>query len=119
MPRSDKDTVYIPTLAEALQLTTVEHLKPLAALLPTTEQPTRTQALADLLTQHLSGNRLRDLWKHLDGLQQKAVSETMYAADGCFNRQRFLAKYGSMPHFGTKDSSWSSRETPSLLRLFL
>lgn len=119
MPRSMKDQLYIPTLAEALQLATVEHLKPLAALLPGTEKPTRKQALVDCITQHLSGTRLRELWKRLDDLQQQAVRETIYAADGCFNGQRFRAKYGSMPHFGTKDSQWSYRETPSLLRLFL
>jgi uncharacterized small protein (DUF1192 family) len=119
MPRSKKATPGIPIVAEALNLLTVDELKKRVALLPTAERPTRKAALVALLEQHLDGERLQALWERLDEVQQKAVSETLYAADGVFHAEKFAAKYGRMPHFGTQEGSWSHNTTPTLLRVFL
>jgi hypothetical protein len=118
MPRQ-KDTPAIPTVHEALDVLTIEQLKPLAAMLPTQERPPRKGELVALIEQYLSGNRLRALWEQLDPTQQLAVAETIHYEHGVFNAHRFRAKYGALPVFGTKKDSWGYGEIPSLLRLFL
>jgi hypothetical protein len=119
MPGSKKADLRSLTLSDALNLMTVDQLKSLVALLPTTEKPTRKLELVALVERHLDGERLRALWEQLDDLQQKAVSETIYSAAGVFEARRFAAKYGQLPHLGTKDTHWGYREVPSRLRLFL
>ena len=119
MPRPKKADSRSMTLSDALNLMTVDQLKDLVALLPSTAKPTRKLELVTLLEHHLDGEPLHELWKRLDALQQKAVSETIYAAAGVFEAQRFAAKYGQLPNMGSKDRHWDYRETPSLLRLFL
>ena len=117
MPRP-KET---PTIAthEALDLLTIDQLKPLVALLPTQEKPTRKGDLVELVEQHLAGKRLRALWEQLDNIQKLAVAETIYADDSVFDPARFRARYGELPVFGTEKKRWGDHENPSLLRLFL
>jgi len=43
MPRQ-KETPAIPTVHEALDVLTIEQLKPLVAMLPTQERPTRKES---------------------------------------------------------------------------
>ena len=45
----------------------------------------------------LAGESLRRLWNGLDQTQQSAVSEVLYDPDGEFHRERFEAKYGTLP----------------------
>jgi hypothetical protein len=118
MPRQ-KETPAIPTVHEALDVLTIEQLKPLVALLPTAERPTRKGELVALIEQYLSGTQLRALWEQLDETQKLAVAETIHYEHGVFNAHRFRAKYGAVPVFGTKKDSWGYSEIPSLLRLFM
>jgi len=118
MPRQ-KESPALPTVHEALEVLTVDQLKPLVALLPTKERPTRKGDLVELVEQHLSGERLRELWEQLDEKQKLAVAETIYSAAGVFNAHRFSARYGELPVFGTKKDRYGYGEIPSLLRLFL
>src|SRR5437762_98057 len=118
MPRQKENPANM-TVHEALEVLTTDQLKPLVALLPTKERPTRKGELVGLVEQYLSGQRLRELWKQLDEKQKLAVAETIYSADGVFNAHRFRAKYGELPVFGTKKDRRGYGEIPSLLRLFL
>jgi hypothetical protein len=118
MPRQ-KETPAIPTVHEALDVLTIEQLKPLVALLPTQARPTRKGELVELIEQHLAGKQLRALWEQLDETQQLAVAETIHYEHGVFNAHRFRAKYGTLPVFGTKKDSWGYSEIPSRLRLFM
>src|SRR5215470_3413489 len=118
MPRQ-KETPAIPTVHEALDVLTIERLKPLVALLPTKERPMRKGELVELLEQYLSGKQLRALWEQLDEKQKLAVAETIHYENGVFNAHRFRAKYGTLPVFGTKKDTWGYGETPSVLRLFM
>jgi hypothetical protein len=114
-----KETPAIPTAHEALDVLTIEQLKPLVAMLPTQERPTRKGELVTLIEQYLSGNRLRALWEQLDKTQQLAVAETIHYEHGVFNAHRFRAKYGALPVFGTKKEGWGYGEIPSVLRFFM
>ena len=116
MARDDKPA--FATVREALDRRTVEELKKLLALLPTSEKPTRKDDLADLAASHLEGPDLSALWKRLDGTQKSAVAETLYAADGQFDGIRFAAKYGESPNWGSSRGLGYDR-TPSLLSLFI
>ncbi len=119
MPRSRKKAEPIATLSEVLNLLTVDDLKERLPFLPASERPTRKADLVALVERHLDGKPLQALWKQLDELQKNAVSETAYAADAVFNAERFVAKYGSAPNFGTQKRSWGYSIKPSLLQLFL
>ncbi len=112
-----KESPTIATVYEALDLLTVDQLKQLLSLLPTKERATKKGELMALIERHLCGERLRALWEQLDETQKLAVAETIYSAEGTFNADRFKAKYGELPVFGTKKGGY--REDPSPLRLFI
>src|SRR5262245_12398429 len=109
-----KEDHRIATVSAALNQLTVAQLKPLAALLAVRDIPTRKPELVALVERQIAGARLRELWKSLDDIQKKAVSETLYAPDGVFNHARFKAKYGRLPNFGGH-----SRKDASLVALFI
>ncbi len=113
----------IPTVAEAVNRHTVEELKTFCALLPTSEKPTRKGELVALILRHLEGECLRALWARLDETQQAAVSETIHATQGRFLAERFRAKYGRAPNWGSSRDSigyiYGYKKEPSLLCLFI
>ena len=119
MPWAKKEETAPPTLAESLNLMTVDDLKKLTALLPATNKPTHKHELISLIREHLYGDKLREMWERLDEVQQKAISEAAHSADGIFNAAKFKAKYNASPNFGKQEDRWGYRQTPSLLSLFL
>ncbi|MFN0119673.1 MAG: hypothetical protein ACKV2V_04150 [Blastocatellia bacterium] len=119
MPRPNDTLQTIARVADALNLLTVDDLKPLAALVSDNERPTRKADLVLLIESCLLGPLPRNLWKRMDDLQQNAIRETLYAPDGVFNSRRFLAKYGQLPRFGRSRYGYGSRATATLINLFL
>jgi hypothetical protein len=117
MPRKRQEEPGIPTLRDALDVRTVDDLKQLLYLLPTRERPTRKSDLMDAIESKLLGSDLRDIFSQLDDLQRKAVAETIHSDSPVFDADRFRAKYGALPVFGTKEDRWYG-ETPTPLRLF-
>jgi hypothetical protein len=117
MPRY-KEELKRTTVIEALSCLTVDDLKKHLALLPTAEKPTRKPELVAEIAPHLEGDSLRRLWDQLDGTQQAAVSEVVRSPDGLFRAERFQARYGRQPDWGTRDQ-WGFDRTPSLLCLFI
>lgn len=104
------------TLADALSRMTVDQLKPLIALLGNASIKGRKDELVGGLMQSLSASRLRELW---NDLQRLAVAETLYAADGAFNRDRFRARHGRLPAFSTESRRGAHSGSPTRLALFL
>jgi hypothetical protein len=93
-----------------------DDLRKLAAL--TKEKlPTRKLDLAAVIMRHLAGERLRTLWQSLDDLQRAAVAEVVHSSSTKFLADRFRAKYGRDPNWGTK-SEWGSHRSPSALGFF-
>jgi hypothetical protein len=115
MRRSDTDG-GIPTLAVALS----EHMNAneLKKLAPLTggPVPTRKAELVDLIAKHLEGNGLRAVWQGLDELQKAAVAEVVHSGDTQFPADRFHAKYGRAPSWGSLDTYRDGR--PTALRFF-
>jgi len=107
----------IPTLEVALtECMSSEDLRKLAAL--TNEKlPTRKGELAFLIMRHLGGERLRTVWESLDELQRAAVAEVVHSSSTRFPADRFRAKYGRDPNWGTSDKSGYHR-SPSALDFF-
>ncbi|OFW65656.1 MAG: hypothetical protein A2Y74_04050 [Actinobacteria bacterium RBG_13_63_9] len=107
----------IPTLAAALSEHMLsEDLKRLAAL--TKEKlPTRKADLAAVIMRHLDGERLRTVWQCLDELQRAAVAEVVHSSATQFLADRFRAKYGRDPNWGTTDKNGYQR-SPSALGFF-
>jgi hypothetical protein len=107
----------IPTVEIALESRTVEQLKKLAGLLPTSSKPTRKAELVAFVLKHLQGKSLRDLWQQLDPLQQAAVAEVVHSQEDDFPTAQFIAKYGQEPDWGTGERYYYNFQ-PSLLGLF-
>lgn len=117
MPRH-KEELKLLTVIEALGRLTVDDLKKHLALLPTAEKPTRKLELVAEIASYVEGDALRRLWEQLDGMQRKAVSEVVHSPDGLFHAERFQARYGGQPNWGTRNH-WGFDHTPSLLCLFI
>jgi hypothetical protein len=107
----------IPTLQVALfEFMNADDLKKLAAL--TKEKlPTRKADLAALIMRHLDGERLRTVWQALDELQRAAVAEVVHSTSTKFFADRFHAKYGRGPNWGSTDK-YGYHRSPSILGLF-
>jgi len=58
-----QDQLSIATVEEALQQSSVDELKKLAALLSTNNKPTRKAELVAFIQRHLIGENLRQLWR--------------------------------------------------------
>ena len=116
MTRYDLDA-GIPTLAVALaEHMSADELKMLATLTKTSA-PTRKAELVDHILKHLEGDRLRTVWQCLDDLQKAAVAEVVHSSDTTFPVERFRAKYGRLPDFGSV-SRWPRDQHPAALRFF-
>ncbi len=118
MARKSKPQPQNLSLADALNILTVDDLRPRVRLLKTSEDAKRKAEFVAVIEKHLEGERLKALWERLDDLQQKAVSEAIHSTDGRFDRAQFQAKYGDLPDFGTRKGRWGYGVDPSLLRLF-
>lgn len=116
MKRYDVDG-GVPTLEAALsERMNADALKKLAAL--THEKlPTRKADLAAVIIRHLGGERLRTIWQGLDELQRAAVAEVVHSGSSQFVADRFRAKYGRDPFWGSLDR-YRRDEHPSPLCFF-
>lgn len=115
----------IPTITEALNGHTIEELKKFLPLLQTSEKPARKGDLVALIRGQLEGEGLRILWSRLDETQKAAVAETVHSPAGRFLPNRFRAKYGRLPDWGSGRNpigyllDFDHRRSPSLLCLFI
>ncbi len=116
MRRYDADE-RIPTLDVAVsEFMNAEDLKRLCAL--TGERlPTRKADLAQVIIRHLEGERIRSVWQCLDEIQRAAVAEVVHSSSPQFFSDRFRAKYGHVPNWGSADN-YSYGHNPSALCFF-
>jgi len=107
----------IPTLDAAL----IEHMNAddLKKLAKHTKQkiPTRKADIAAVIKKHLAGDKLKSVWQGLDELQRAAVAEVVHSSSTHFLADRFAAKYGCSPNWGTADK-YGYRREPSPLAFF-
>lgn len=107
----------IPTLHVALfENMTVDDLKRLAKLTGA-KVPTKKADLVGLIVRHLEGDRLLNVWNELNNLQRAAVAEVAHSDTSRFQPDRFYAKYGKNPDWGTIDN-YGYIKQPSSLCLF-
>ena len=115
--KGNRIDVGIPTLAVALaEHMTANELRKLASLRGG-PVPTRKAEIADLIIKHLEGHRLRAVWQSLDEPQKAAVAEVVHSEDTEFPADRFHAKYGRAPSWGSVDT-YRRDERPTALRFF-
>ena len=107
----------IPTLEVALtEYMNADDLKQLAK--HTNQKiPTRKADIAAVIKLHLDGERLKIVWQGLDDLQRAAVAEVVHSSSSHFLGDRFAAKYGRNPNWGTADK-YGYRRDPSPLAFF-
>ena len=107
----------IPTLEVALIAhMNTDDLKKLAKH-TNQEIPTRKADIAAVIKRHLDGERLKAVWQDLDDLQRAAVAEVVHSSSTRFLADRFAAKYGRSPNWGTADK-YGYRHNPSPLAFF-
>lgn len=107
----------IPSLKVVLaEYMNAGEIKKLAALtgLPI---PTRKADLVDLIVRYLDGDGLRTVWQTLNELQRAAVAEVVHGSSAYFAADRFRAKYGRDPAWGSLDE-YKRDEHPTALRFF-
>ena len=105
-------------LSEHLEAYKNDTLKGLARHLGTYPPTRKADLIAWIEQRILDPTGVRQLWDKLDRLQQQAVAETLYAADGRFDRAAFRAKYSADPNWGEK-GQWGGITKPSALNLFI
>ncbi|MGF1520110.1 MAG: hypothetical protein ACFCVB_20235, partial [Nodosilinea sp.] len=110
--------LFLKTVAEGLNIRTVDDLKKMLQLLPMPARPTRKAELVDAIADYLLGPGLKKLWQELDQLQQAAVAEAVYLTEGRHQAEQFQAKYGSLPQWRDRSSMYSSRRPAAKLDLF-
>ncbi len=107
----------IPTLEVAL----IEHMNvgDLRKLAKYTNQriPNRKADIAAVIMRYLAGDRLKSVWQGLNELQRAAVAEVVHSSSTRFLADRFAAKYGRNPNWGTVDRYGYVRH-PSPLAFF-
>lgn len=96
---------------------TAEHVKALGRLAGA-RGLTRKAEIAEHIDRYLSGQSLREVLNSLDDSQRAAVAEVVHSPGRCFDAERFAAKYGTQPAWGSLSYS-AGDSKPSPLRFFL
>jgi hypothetical protein len=111
------------TAEQAFERLTIEHLRPLAALLGS-DPPKKKGELVAVVTRTMTDPaRVRAFYDQLEPLAQHAVREAAHDPDGRYSRTRFVARHGREPDWYVPSerslSYWSDRRrTPTSLVLF-
>lgn len=113
--------VHGMSVKDGLDREKTENLKWFARRLGANKKIIRKPELIGFIAEHLDGDRLRQLWRRLDDVQQAAVAETIYSRNLRFDETRFEAKYGRLPAFGKEQFYYyaNSKEGPTLARLLV
>ena len=117
MPYSNEPPRYA-TLNQALQNSTADWLKRIAAPLSDEKPPTRKADVIAFIERQLAGDKLRAIWQRLDKTQQAAVAEAVHGSEPIYRADQFAAKYGELPDWGIREKYWSGIKKPSLLGVF-
>ena len=89
---------YLTRSAEqAFGRLTVEHLRPLVALLGSEVPKKKGELVATLTRAMADSSRVRALYEQLDPLSRHAVREAAHDPDGRYARARFVARHGREP----------------------
>lgn len=109
------------SIRDGLDRETAETLKWFARLLGGDKRIIRKAELISLISGHLKGDRLRELWRGLDHIQQAALAETIHSQSLRFDEARFKAKYDQLPDLGSEQYYYyaHSKKGPTLARLLL
>ncbi len=115
------DSPHGMSIREGLDRERVETLRWFARLLGGDKRIIRKAELISLISGHLEGGQLRELWRQLDQIQQAAIGETIHSPSLTFDEARFKAKYDQLPDLGTEHYYYSahSKKGPTLARLLL
>lgn len=117
MKRNDADG-GIPTLDRALsEFMNTEDLRRLGALTGV-KLPIRKPDLVEVIIRHLEGERLCTLWQGLDKIDRAAVAEVVHSSSTQFPADRFRAKYGQDPEWGSAAEGGRGRKPSGLCFFF-
>jgi hypothetical protein len=95
------DRSSLPTLRIALDyFTNADEIKKLLASVGY-RTPGRKAELIDQVVRSLEGDGVRRVWEQLDETQRAAVAEVVHSSETVFDGERFRAKYGKLPAWGS------------------
>lgn len=111
------------TAEQAFERLTVEHLRPLVALLGSDPPKKKGELVAVLVKAMTDSARVRALYDLLEPLARHAVREAAHDPDGRYSRTRFVARRDREPNWSQPSekplSYWSDRRrAPTPLVLF-
>ena len=109
------------SIRDGLDRERVETLRWFARLLGGDKRIIRKAELISLIAGQLKGDRLRELWRQLDQIQQAAIAETIHSPSLRFDESCFKAKYDQLPDLGSEHYYYHahSKKGPTLARLLL
>jgi len=90
------------SIRDGLDRETVETLKWFARLFGEDKRIIRKAELISLIAKHLQGDNLRQLWRELDHIQQRAIAETIHSPSLRFDEAPFKAKHDQLRDLGTE-----------------
>ena len=117
MPYSHLETECL-SLEEQLQKLKVDQLKPLARLLTDDPPPRKPELLGYLAKRLLDKGKLRALYESLSEIDKSAVQEAVHDEGQRLDLDRFEAKYGHQPGFGSMEAHYGKAAKPLALDLF-
>ena len=117
MPYSHLETERL-SLEEHLQKLKVDQLKPLARLLTDDPPPRKPELLGYLAKRLLDREKLRLLYESLPEIDKSAVQEAVHDEDNRLDLDRFEAKYGNRPGFGSMEAEYGKPAKPLAMDLF-
>lgn len=92
-----RDEHEAQTAEQAFERLTVEHLRPLVALLGVDAPKKKGELVAALTRAMTAAPRVRALYDRLEPLARHAVREAAHDTDGRYSRTRFVARHGREP----------------------
>ena len=117
MPYSHLETERL-SLEEHLQKLKVDQLKLLARLLTDDPPPRKPELLGYLTKRLLDREKLRLLYESLPEIDKSAVQEAVHDEDTRLDLDRFEAKYGNRPGFGSMEAEYGKPAKPLAMDLF-
>jgi hypothetical protein len=117
MPYSHLETERL-SLEEQVQKLKVDQLKPLARLLTDEPLPRKPELVGYLAKRLLDKEKLRALYESLPEIDKSAVQEAVHDDDNRLDLDRFEAKYGHRPGFGSMEAYYGKPAKPHALDLF-
>ena len=97
------------TYIDGLNELNVEHLKKFQSLLKLHDRPTRKAEIVDSIHRYVMSSKLNIIWNELSVDEKNILREAVFDPGNRVVDRQYKAKYGKLPKYLKRNSSWSSK----------